>query len=77
MKRGSIHPVVRLLILLAFVVMPWAASAQETRHASRATAAAAYRPSAEDEVDVQLRRRLGTFGFANSLYDKVYVGYSF
>ena len=78
MKRDDMHPVVRLLIpsllLFAFVVMPWAASAQD------APATPQDKPAeTPQERSTGLPSKMkwtfnfnagwGTFGFANSLYD--------
>ena len=74
MKRESIHSVVRLVILFAFVVMPWAASAQDAPATPQDKPA---EPPEERPTGLPSKMKWtfnfdagwGTFGFANSLYD--------
>ena len=74
MKRGSIHSVVRCLILAAFVVMPAAAAAQDAPATPPDKPA---EPPAERPPGLPSKMKWtfnfdagwGTFGFANSLYD--------
>jgi hypothetical protein len=74
MTRQSIHPIVRRLIPLALVVMPWIASAQDAPATPPATPAEIpeERPTGLPSAmkwTFNFDAGWGTFGFANSLYD--------
>lgn len=74
MQRQSIHPVVRLVTLFAFVVMPWPASAQDapTTPQDSPAGTAQERPTglpSKMKWTFNFDAGWGTFGFANSLYD--------